>query len=107
MVARFGMSEEIGFVSVLPVGGNGSALMPGVSEVSERTRQRIDDEIRRIVREREALNDAIKLLAENRHRLDTLAEALVSAETLGENEAYAAAGIDAPVGVTRRRSSRQ
>ncbi|HSC50857.1 MAG TPA: hypothetical protein VLD16_11395 [Gaiellaceae bacterium] len=96
MVARFGMSEEIGFVSVLPRAGNGSALMPGVSEVSERTRQRIDDEIRRIVGE--ALSYAIKLLTGNRHRLDSLAEALVRAETLGESEAYAAAGIDRPVG---------
>ena len=37
MVGRFGMSDEIGFLSVLPQDGDGSALMPGVSEVSERT----------------------------------------------------------------------
>jgi len=48
--------------------------MPGYSEVSERARQRVDDEKRRIVRE--AHEDAVQLLSENRHRLDGLAEAL-------------------------------
>jgi cell division protease FtsH len=96
MVGRFGMSDEIGFVSVLPQDGDGSAVMSGVSQVSERTRQRIDDEVKRIVGE--AHDNAVKLLTENRHRLDGLAEALIRAETLGESEAYAAAGIDRPVG---------
>ena len=54
--------------------------MPGYSEVSERARQRVDDEMRRIVRE--AHEDAVQLLSENRHRLDGLAEALFQAETL-------------------------
>jgi cell division protease FtsH len=98
MVGRFGMSNEIGFVSVLSQDGDGSALMPGVSEVSERTRQRIDDEVKRIVGE--AHDNAVKLLTENRHHLDGLAEALIRAETLGESEAYAAAGIDHPVGAS-------
>ena len=92
MVGRFGMSDEIGFLSVLPQDGDGSALMPGVSEVSERTRQRIDDEMRRIVGE--AHDDAVRLLSENRDRLDSLAQALFQAETLEGPEAYAAAGLD-------------
>jgi cell division protease FtsH len=91
MVGRFGMSDEIGFLSVLPQDGDGSALMPGVSEVSERTRQRIDDEMRRIVGE--AHDDAVQLLTDNRDRLDSLAEALFQAETLEGPEAYAAAGL--------------
>ena len=65
--------------------------MPGVSEVSERTRQRIDDEMRRIVGE--AHDEAVQLLADNRERLDSLAEALFEAETLEGPEAYAAAGL--------------
>ena len=77
MVGRFGMSDEIGFLSVLPQDGDGSALMPGVSEVSERTRQRIDDEMRRIVGE--AHHEALQLLGDNRDRLDSLAEALFEA----------------------------
>jgi cell division protease FtsH len=91
MVGRFGMSDEIGFLSVLPQDGDGSALMPGVSEVSERTRQRIDDEMRRIVGE--AHDEAVQLLSDNRERLDSLAEALFQAETLEGAEAYAAAGL--------------
>ena len=98
MVGRFGMSDAIGFLSVLPQDGDGSALMPGVSEVSEQTRQRIDDEMRRIVGE--AHDEAVQLLADNRERLDSLAEALFQAETLEGPEAYAAAGLatapDAP-----------
>jgi cell division protease FtsH len=91
MVGRFGMSDEIGFLSVLPQDGDGSALMPGVSEVSERTRQRIDDEMRRIVGE--AHDEAIQLLADNRESLDSLAEALYKAETLSGPEAYTTAGL--------------
>jgi cell division protease FtsH len=91
IVGRFGMSEEIGFLAVLPQEGDGSGLMPGVSEVSERTRQRIDDEMRRIVGEAHA--EAVQLLGENRDRLDALAEALFQAETLDGPEAYAAAGL--------------
>jgi cell division protease FtsH len=89
MVGRFGMSDEIGFLTVLPQDGNGS--YPGYSEVSERTRQRIDDEMKRVVGE--AHDAAVRLLSENRERLESLAEALVRAETLEGTEAYAAAGI--------------
>jgi cell division protease FtsH len=93
MVGRFGMSDAIGFLAVLPQDGDGSALMPGVSQVSERTRQRIDDEMRRIVGD--AHDEAVQLLADNRDRLDSLAEALFQAETLEGPEAYAAAGLQA------------
>ena len=91
MVGRFGMSDAIGFLSVLPQDGDGSALMPGVSDVSERTRQRIDDEMRRIVTEQHEA--ALQLLTDNRERLNSLAEALFQAETLEGPEAYAAAGL--------------
>jgi cell division protease FtsH len=93
MVGRFGMSEEIGFVAVLPQEGEASALQ-GLTEVSEQTRQRIDAEVKRIVGE--AHDEAIRLLIEQRERLDSLTEALVRAETLDQPEAYAAAGLTAP-----------
>jgi cell division protease FtsH len=89
MVGRFGMSDEIGFLAVLPQDGSGS--YPGYSEVSERTRQRIDEEMKRVVGE--AHDDALQLLSENRERLEALAEALFRAETLEGPEAYAAAGV--------------
>jgi cell division protease FtsH len=93
MVGRFGMSEEIGFVAVIPQDGDTSALQ-GLTEVSEHTRQRVDAEVKRIVDE--AHDEAIRILTEHRGRLDSLAEALVQAETLDQPEAYAAAGLAAP-----------
>jgi len=95
MVGRYGMSDAIGFVSVLPQESDGSGY-PGYSDVSERTRQRIDDEMRRIVGE--AHDDAVQLLTDNRQRLDALAEALFQAETLEGPEAYAAAGLEPSAG---------
>jgi cell division protease FtsH len=95
MVGRFGMSDEIGFLAVLPQEGDGSGF-PGMSEVSERTRQRVDEEMRRIVGE--AHDDAVHLLTDNRERLDSLAEALFQAETLEGPEAYAAAGLEPAAG---------
>ena len=53
MVGRFGMSDEIGFLSVLPQEGDPYAA----PQVSERTRQRVDDEMREIVSE--AHDDAV------------------------------------------------
>jgi cell division protease FtsH len=91
MVGRFGMSDEIGFLTVIPQDGQAYGGSP---EVSERTRQRIDDEMRRIVGEAHAA--AVQLLTDNRDRLDSLAEALYQAETLEGPEAYAAAGLDVP-----------
>ena len=97
MVGRFGMSEEIGFVAVLPQDGEASALQ-GLTEVSEHTRQRVDAEVKRIVGE--SHDEAIRLLTEHRDRLDSLAEALMRAETLDQPEAYAAAGLTAPEAAT-------
>jgi cell division protease FtsH len=93
MVGRFGMSDEIGFVSVLPQNEDGWGTY-GAAQVSERTRQRIDDEVKRVVEE--AHGEAIRLLTENRSRLDGIAEALLRAETLDQPQAYAAAGLAPP-----------
>jgi cell division protease FtsH len=93
MVGRFGMSDEIGFQAVLPQDGS----YPGYSEVSERTRQRIDEEMKRV--DGEAHDEALQLLSQNRERLEALADALFHAETLEGPEAYAVAGISAPAGV--------
>jgi cell division protease FtsH len=59
-----------------------------------RTRQRIDAEVKRIVGD--AHDEAIRILTEQRERLDSLAEALLREETLDQPEAYAAAGLAAP-----------
>jgi cell division protease FtsH len=91
MVGRWGMSEAVGPVSVIPRDGSGS-FFPGASEVSAETHKLVDDEVRRIVSE--AHDEVTTLLTENRSRLDALAEALLEHETLDEDEAYAAAGIE-------------
>jgi cell division protease FtsH len=90
MVGRWGMSEAIGPIAVLPRDGTGPFL-PGVAEVSPATQQRIDDEVRRIVEE--AHRDVVALLKENRRKLDSLAAALLEHETLDEEDVYAAAGV--------------
>ena len=41
-----------------------------------------------------AHKEVLALLADNRTRLDSLAQALVEHETLDEDDAYAAAGVD-------------
>ncbi len=91
MVERWGMSEKVGFLTVAPQDGQ-SPLLPGADPVSQATQELIDAEVRRIVDdEMEATG---QLLADNRDRLDSLAEALLERETLDEADAYAAAGIE-------------
>jgi cell division protease FtsH len=91
MVGRWGMSEVIGPLTVIPSDGRGP-LLPGASEVSAGTQQKIDDEVRRIVGE--AYEQVVTLLTENRAKLESLAQALLEHETLDEDDAYAAAGVD-------------
>ncbi|MGW6280218.1 ATP-dependent zinc metalloprotease FtsH [Kribbella sp. NPDC055071] len=86
MVGRWGMSEAVGPVSVLPA--EGDARSAGVSDELLNT---VDLEIRRLIEECYA--EARRLLRENRSRLDSIAEQLLEHETLDEADAYAAAGI--------------
>jgi cell division protease FtsH len=91
MVERWGMSEKVGFLTVAPQDGQ-SPLLPGAEPVSEATQELIDREVRRIVDEE--MDATAELLAGNRDKLDSLAEALLEKETLDEADAYAAAGIE-------------
>jgi cell division protease FtsH len=90
MVGRWGMSDAIGPVAVLPRDGSGPFL-PGAAEVSPETQRLIDDEVRRIVDD--AYQDVLGLLRGNRDKLESLANALLEHETLDEDDAYAAAGV--------------
>jgi cell division protease FtsH len=90
MVGRWGMSPAIGPVAVLASEGQGP-LLPGVSETSQLTQQTVDSEVRRLADEAHA--GALALLTRERARLDALAHALLEAETLDEEAAYAAAGV--------------
>jgi cell division protease FtsH len=90
MVGRWGMSVAIGPVAVLPSEADGQ-LLPGVAQTSEDTQKIVDAEVRRLADEAHA--DATSLLRRERAKLDALAKALLEAETLDEEAAYAAAGI--------------
>ncbi len=90
MVGRWGMSDRIGPIAVIPRDGL-SPLFPGAAETSQETQQILDSEVRRIVDE--AHEAVTRLLIEHRGSLDALAAALLERETLDEVDAYAAAGI--------------
>jgi cell division protease FtsH len=92
MVGRWGMSEAIGLVAVLPTEGYGP-LLPGASETSEATQQVVDEEVRRLIES--AHREVIDLLTVHRAQLDSLGAALLAAETLDEVDAYAAAQLPA------------
>jgi cell division protease FtsH len=93
MVGRWGMSEAVGPIAVIPRDGTGP-LLPGTSEVSEETHRLVDEEVRRLVDRCD--EDVRRVLAANRDKLDTLVRALMERETLDEDEAYAVAGVDRP-----------
>ena len=96
MVGRWGMSDAIGPIAVIPSDAMGY-LLPGVKETSEATQELIDAEVRRIVDE--GHHEVTELLTSHRDQLETLAHALLEAETLDTLDAYAAAGLPAPVEV--------
>ncbi|MFN8123901.1 MAG: ATP-dependent zinc metalloprotease FtsH [Thermoleophilia bacterium] len=88
MAGRWGMSEAIGPIAVLPPE---SRAIPGVAEGSPEALRMVDDEARRIIEGQH--EEALRLLRDNRGRLDTLTRALLAAESLDEDAAYAAAGL--------------
>jgi cell division protease FtsH len=92
MVGRWGMSEALGPIAVLPADGEGPFL-PGASETSESTQRLVDEEVRRLIDG--AHQEVTSLLSEHRDQLESLAQALLKAETLDGLDAYAAAGLPA------------
>ena len=93
MVGRWGMSEAIGPVSVLPGPNDQPLLFPGApGQPSAHTQELLDREVRRIVDECYA--EAVGQLRENHERLSALAHALLERETMDEADAYAVAGIE-------------
>jgi cell division protease FtsH len=89
MVGRWGMSERVGTLSVLPAEGD-----PRMAGVSEGLLDVVDEEVRRITDECYA--EARRLLRENRAKLDAIVTQLLAHESLDEAEIYAAAGIAHP-----------
>ena len=90
MVGRWGVSERIGPLSVLPAEGD-----PRMAGISDGLLDAVDEEVRRITDECYA--DARRLLRENRDKLDAIVAQLLVHESLDEPDIYAAAGIAPPV----------
>ncbi len=86
MVGRWGMSERVGTLSVLPADGD-----PRMAGISDGLLDTVDEEVRRITDE--CYTEARRLLKENRSKLDAIVAQLLVHESLNEPEIYAAAGI--------------
>ncbi|MEU6720052.1 ATP-dependent zinc metalloprotease FtsH [Nonomuraea sp. NPDC046802] len=84
MVGRWGMSDKVGPLTILPSDGQRPQASPT-------TLATVDEEARRIVDE--CYERAVEVLSENRDKLDAIVEALLEHETLDETGAYAAAGL--------------
>jgi cell division protease FtsH len=89
MVGRWGMSERIGTLSVLPAEGD-----PRMAGISDGLLDAVDEEVRRITDE--CYTEARRLLKENRDKLDAIVAQLLVHESLNEPEIYAAASIARP-----------
>ncbi|HET9848519.1 MAG TPA: ATP-dependent zinc metalloprotease FtsH [Candidatus Dormibacteraeota bacterium] len=87
MVLRWGMSPKLGPLNLVQPG---DGAFPG-QQFSPETANLLDEEVRRIVDE--CHREGIRMLTENRERLDHLAEAVLKKETLDEDEIYAATGL--------------
>src|SRR6185295_15439997 len=75
MVGRWGMSERVGAVSVLPADGD-----PRMAGASSAMLDLVDEEVHRITDE--CLGEARRLLKENRSKLDAIVAQLMLHETL-------------------------
>ena len=94
MVTRWGMSEKIGLVQLAarenPYLGRSDGYT-GEKPFSEATAEVIDAEVRRIIGE--SHEEARRLLSAHRKQLDLLASALLSRETLNEQEILEVTGL--------------
>ena len=94
MVTEWGMSD-LGFISL---GSEGEPLFLGREiaqhkDFSEETARRIDEQINKILGE--CMEDATRILTEHKDQLDMLAQALVTRETLDDNEVRELLGFEA------------
>ena len=94
MVTRWGMSDTVGMIQLAPrdnpyLGGAGA--YGGAKPFSEKTAQMIDAEVRRIIGE--SHDEAKRLLTAHRKQLDALAEALLTHESLSEEEILKVTGL--------------
>ena len=96
MVLRWGMSAKLGPISFVAPQDEGLPPSFQRQPYSEATSELIDAEVRRIVEE--SHTEADSLLAAHRAKLEALAQALLKAESLNEQEIREVTGVTAPPG---------
>jgi cell division protease FtsH len=90
MIGRWGMSDKLGPVTLLPSEAQ-NPFLPGASETSPQTQWLVDQEVQSLV---EAAHATVTgLLTEHRSQLESLTRKLLAEETLDGPDAYAAAGV--------------
>jgi cell division protease FtsH len=96
MVVRWGMSPKIGPLAFREDGGgDGLGLARPYSEATARD---VDTEVKRIADE--CFAEAIQILTEHRQQLESLAQALLKEDSLGEEQILAATGLKAAAAAT-------
>lgn len=96
MVTRWGMSDQLGMVQLAPRENpylSGLAGFGAEKPFSEETARVIDAEVMRIINE--SHDDAKRLLSAHRKQLDALVAALLSRETLNEQDILEVTGLPA------------
>lgn len=85
MVTKYGMSDDIGPIALLPAGGR-AMFGNGVEDnaFSEKTSEKIDHEVSKIMNT--AYDRVMKIIEDNRKVLDAIALKLVEVETLEQAE---------------------
>jgi cell division protease FtsH len=91
MVGRWGMSERIGAMSVLPDPRREQSFSLDGGATSTATRELVESEVRRILNE--CSQQALDVLRAERARLQALVDALIDAETLDTVAAHRATGL--------------
>ncbi len=89
MVVRWGMSATIGPLA-FPEDGQTNALST-VRSYSEATAREVDLEVKRIADE--CFAEAMRLLTDNRSRLEALTKALLAEDSLGEDQILSVTGL--------------
>jgi cell division protease FtsH len=95
MVTRWGMSDKLGMIELAPkINPYLGTAIGQAKPFSEYTARTVDEEIHRIINE--CHDEARRLLQVYRKELDALAAALLSKETLDEQEILEVTGLPAP-----------
>jgi cell division protease FtsH len=88
IITQFGMDEKLGLMVVEKQGGNkfltADGMMSERDEVSEKTKELIDDEVSKIMQN--MYEKAKNILMENRDKLETLSKELLDKEIINEEE---------------------